>query len=109
MERRPAGRFATAAAEAKRIVRRAGGAYNRSDDACLRSALGAAAGQGCGTMHSEWGAWRFRFHFSGHGHGASLVHVEQAADAPQDDAAMDVEEQAGRNRQCFNFKIKGPA
>jgi hypothetical protein len=91
------GRFDSAAAEAKRVVRRAGAKYNGSDDAALRSALSAAADQGLLRLLCEWGAWRFRFDVVPRDAGAVLAEVEQAADAGADaSAAMDVDEQVSQ-------------
>lgn len=54
-------RFAAAAAEAKRVVRRAGAPWNKHDDAALRGALRAAVDLELPCVHTEYGGLRFRF------------------------------------------------
>ena len=71
--------LAAAAADAKRIVRRAGAAYNRHDNACLAGVLGATRDSGFeGHLHGEWGAWRFRWNVH-HDGKMELAEVNQAA------------------------------
>ena len=55
------GRFAAAAAEAKRVVRRAGAAWNKHDAACLNDALRMAVGHELPCVLAEYGGLRLRF------------------------------------------------
>ena len=75
--------FADAAAEAKRVVRRAGAAWNQHDRSMLFDALSLADEFGLPQVHAEYGHCRLRFDFAAK---SGMVWVRQQ-DGTQDDSA----------------------
>ena len=76
MSDRVAGRVADAAAEATRLVRRMGRGYNKVDNAVLVSALqGTVEARFDGSLHGEWGGWRFRWDCGTRAKGMVLAEV----------------------------------
>ena len=86
---RSGGGFAKAAAEAKRVIRRAGMGWNKHNDAALDSGLRRARQHGAPSMHFEYGCVRMRFDFVPMA--VQLADVKRSAPADEGSGDSDIE------------------